>query len=65
MGRSQNFSIYLLKKGFNPGNSLKDNHNMTPVVNAQNLPNGAIMYLADNHPKLPWWKTYWGVSEDI
>lgn len=23
------------------------------------------MYLADNHPKMPWWKSYWGVNENL
>lgn len=65
MGKSQNFSIYLLKVGYNPTNSLKDNHNMKLVTSASRLPEGAVMYLADNQPKSPWWKSYWDLNENL
>lgn len=65
MGRSQNFSMYLLKQGYHSSNSLKENHNMILVANARKLPAGAVMYLTNNRPKSPWWEKYWDLQEEL
>lgn len=66
MARSRSFSIYLLKETFTPENSLKENHGMEELQEGgTNLPNGAIMYIADNERTQPWWKNYWGINKDL
>ncbi|MFC1467873.1 DUF6119 family protein [Verrucomicrobiota bacterium] len=66
MAKSRNFSIYLLKTGYNAQNALKDEHSLSePVTDAVNLPAGATLYLADNRPNDPWWKEYWGINQNL
>lgn len=66
MAKSRNFSIYLLKNVYDAQNSLKDEHSLgEPLTNIGNLPEGATLYLADNTPTDPWWKTYWGIDHDL
>ena len=68
MTKSRNFSIYLLKTGYNDQNALKDEHSMgepLPLADAENLPGGATLYLADKTPRDPWWKSYWGINRDL
>lgn len=63
MAKSRNFSIFLLKTGFDAKNALKDEHSLgEPLVEVENLPVGATLYLADNVPTDPWWKSYWGIN---
>ncbi|MBR5208640.1 MAG: TIGR04141 family sporadically distributed protein [Paludibacteraceae bacterium] len=66
MAKSRSFSIYLLKETFNPENSLKENHGMELLQETKtNLPDDAIMYIADNVEKQPWWKCYWGIKKNL
>ena len=66
MAKSQNFSVYLLKEGFNAENTLKEGHSMTRVEeNNTKLPHGSVMFIIGNPPKNPWWKDYWGLSQNI
>jgi len=65
MAKSRSFSIFLLKDGFNAQNSLKEDHTLKECRKASNLPNGSVLYLSDKHPADPWWKTYWGISQDL
>ena len=66
MATSNGFSIYLLKNDFTPEDSLKEEHKMV-LINEETsqLPEGALFYLADNPPKSPWWKKYWGISKKL
>jgi uncharacterized protein (TIGR04141 family) len=66
MAKSRNFSIYLLKTGYNAQNALKDSHSLgEPLTDVENLPAGATLYLADNNPIDPWWKAYWGINRHL
>ena len=66
MAKSRNFSVYLLKKGFDAQNSLKEEHHLTPLNEADtNIPAGGIMYYGQNQTKSPWWKEYWGISQNL
>jgi uncharacterized protein (TIGR04141 family) len=66
MAKSRGFSIYLLKDAFNAQNSLKDEHGLELVSEENtNLPEGAIMYIADRPSNEPWWKDYWGISKNL
>lgn len=66
MAKSRNFSIYLLKDGFTSENSLKEDHGLE-IIEEENtdLPEGAIMYVADNRGTIPWWKNYWKIEKDL
>ncbi len=66
MAKSRNFSVYLLKNGFNAQNSLKDEHHLI-LLNETNtsIPADGIMYYGQNPTKSPWWKEYWGINQDL
>lgn len=63
MAKSRSFSVYLLKQGFSYENALRTDNLQSAT--AQNLPNGAHMYISSNNRIQPWWKEYWGVQNDI
>ena len=66
MAKSRNFSVYLLKNGFNAQNSLKEDHHLVRLDEADtNIPAGGIMYYGQNSTRAPWWKKYWGISQDL
>ncbi len=64
MSKSQPFSIYLLKEGFDAANSLKEDHKLETVT-ASNLPESTVLHVLDNRPKPPWWKEYFGISKEL
>ena len=66
MAKSKNFSIYLLKNGFDARNSLKEGHNLRLLEEMDtNIPQGGIMYYGQNQTRAPWWKEYWGISLEL
>ena len=65
MAKSRTFCIYLLKEGFNAGNALKTDHSLGDPADASQLPEGATLYVLDKSPSQPWWKAYWGVSQNL
>ena len=66
MAKSRNFSVYLLKNGFNAHNSLKEGHHLNLLRETDtSIPVGGIMYYGQNPTKSPWWKEYWGISQDL
>jgi len=66
MAKSRNFSIYLLKTGYNAQNALKEEHSLgEPLTSVELLPAGATLYIADNIPAEPWWKAYWGINNNL
>lgn len=65
MSKSRSFSIYLLKQGFDASNALKDDHRLDGAVDAANLPDGASIFVLDNHPIEPWWKGYFGIKKNL
>lgn len=64
MSRARPFSIYLLKEGFDATNSLREDHDLE-AADATDLPEGAALYILDAHPKPPWWRSYFGVTEPL
>jgi uncharacterized protein (TIGR04141 family) len=62
MAKSRPFSIYLLKAGQDATNSLKEDHELE-ATEANNLPQGALLYILDATPTPPWWKGYFGIQE--
>ncbi len=66
MTRSRNFSVYLLKPDYGVHNALKEGHLLNgPLDDVKNLPDGASLYLDDNTPTTPWWKSYWGINREL
>lgn len=66
MAKSRNFSVYLLKRGFNADNALKDENNLTRLTEDEtNIPEGGVMYFGQSPIKQPWWKEYWGINQDL
>lgn len=66
MAKSRNFSVYLLKHGFNADNSLKDEHNLTRLEEDEtNIPDGGVMYYGQSQTTPPWWKAYWGINQEL
>lgn len=63
MTKSRSFSIYLLKAGFDASNALKENHALEEGAEATLLPDGATLFVLDNPPRDPWWKSYFGVTK--
>jgi uncharacterized protein (TIGR04141 family) len=59
------FSIFLLKNGFNPTNSLANDHGLQLAVGATNLPTGTSLYILDSERTRPWWRSYFGVQEEL
>lgn len=65
MSKSRSFSIYLLKDGFDQTNTLKDDHALAETAAADNLPEGATLFILDNQPNPPWWKGYFGITQNL
>lgn len=66
MAKSRSFSIFLLKEGFTPLNSLKEDHSLG-LLEEENthLPEEAVLYISDRPANPPWWKSYWGIEKDL
>lgn len=65
MTKTRSFSIYLLKEGFDASNSLKEDHALDDAVAGEALPEGATLYVLDNAPTPPWWKSYFDIRKDL
>lgn len=65
MSKSRSFSIYLLKQGVDASNALKEDHALGDPIHGDALPEGATLYILDNPPHPPWWKSYFGITENL
>lgn len=65
MSKSRSFSIYLLKPTHDATNTLKDDHELVDDVDADDLPDDAILYVLDSQPKPPWWRSYFGITKNL
>jgi uncharacterized protein (TIGR04141 family) len=65
MSKSRSFSIYLLKEGFDSSNALKDDHKLDDEIVGERLPENATLYILDNQPTPPWWKSYFGIQQPL
>lgn len=65
MTKTRSFSIFLLKDGFDATNALKEDNTLHTDVVGDNLPEGAVLFVLDNPPHPPWWKSYFGLQKDL
>lgn len=65
MSKSRSFSIYLLKEGFDATNTLKEDSALEDGVDANDLPEGASLYVLDSQETPPWWKGYFGIQKHL
>jgi uncharacterized protein (TIGR04141 family) len=65
MAKTRSFSIYLLKEGYDASNSLREDHSLDDGVSADGLPPNATLFVLDNEPHPPWWKSYFGVQKNL
>ncbi|RZT90029.1 uncharacterized protein (TIGR04141 family) [Azospira oryzae] len=65
MAKSRSFSIYLLKPGYSAANALRLGHALADNVVADNLPDGATLYILDSVPRPPWWKEYFAIDKEL
>lgn len=64
MSKTRSFSIYLLKEGY-ATNALKEDHALDDQIAGEALPDGATLYVLDNPPTPPWWRTYFGIKANL
>lgn len=65
MTKSRTFSIFLLKKGFDATNALREDHALESGVSARELPEGATLFILDSEPRQPWWKSFFGIDKNL
>ena len=66
MSKSRTFSLYLLKENYNASNALKPDNSLEDISEkCSALPQGVTLYIMDKHPTPPWWKNFWGISQDL
>ena len=65
MSKSNSFTIYLLKKGYDDKNSLKKDHPLEKGVKATNLPMRCTLFVLDIRPRNLWWRSYFGISPGL
>lgn len=63
--KTRSFSIFLLKDGFDSSNCLEEDHLLRSDFQAHNLPKGATLFVLDNQPREPWWRSYFGVVNEL
>jgi uncharacterized protein (TIGR04141 family) len=61
MTKTRSLSIYLLKEGFHAANALKADNGLKADVAGTNLPAVASLFVLDNLPREPWWKSFFGI----
>lgn len=64
MPKTKPFSIYLLKDGFDHTNALKDEHTLEDAE-ANDLPEGAHLFILDTPARPPWWRQYFGIEKEL
>jgi uncharacterized protein (TIGR04141 family) len=65
MAKTRSFSIFLLKEDFDASNALKEDNDLRSDFVGDSLPEGAILFVLDNNPRPPWWRSYFGLQQDI
>ena len=65
MTKTHSFSIFLLKEGSDAANSLKDDNPLQTDIVGDNLPEGAVLFVLDNPPRPPWWKSFFGLQKEL
>src|SRR5690606_37948564 len=67
MGKKRSFSIHLLKDGFGPFNTFKEDHPLEMIDEEENtkLPENAVTYISAKAARDTWWKAYWGINKNL
>ena len=65
MARSRDFTLYLLKEGFDSSNSLREENSLVESVSASSLPADSALFVLDSQPRPPWWRDYFGISMNL
>lgn len=60
--KTRTFSIFLLKLGYDAKNSLKPDNQLIDAYQAENLPQGASLFISDKDSTTPWSATNSGPS---
>lgn len=63
--KSHSFSIYLLRAGETPESSLRDDTKLEEASSPSSTPEESRLYILDSPPREPWWKGYFGVTENL
>lgn len=64
MSKTNPFSIYLLKHGFDHLNALKVDHTLEEADGSE-LPVGAHLFILDTPSRPPWWRAYFGIEKEL
>jgi len=65
MAPSRLFSIFLLKSEYDAAAALRKDNTLSDNVPATGLPAGATLFVLDGIPQNPWWKSYFGIQQDL
>lgn len=63
--KTKSFSIFLLKAGYDAQNALKPDHQLLDSFHANNLPQGASLFISDRFRTIPWWVDYFSIEGDL
>ncbi|MFJ5457164.1 TIGR04141 family sporadically distributed protein [Pectobacterium sp. CHL-2024] len=63
--KTRSFSIFLLKAGYDAQNALKPDHQLLDDFQAQNLPQGASLFISDRFRTTPWWVSYFSIGGNL
>ncbi|WP_301154119.1 TIGR04141 family sporadically distributed protein [Metapseudomonas otitidis] len=63
--KSRHFSVYLLKESYNSENSLKQDSDLKKAEAPSSTPTGSSLFILDSERREPWWKSYFGVKEEL
>lgn len=63
--KTRSFSVFLLKPGFAGDTALEESANLEECDEFTGLPEGSSIYILDNPPYPPWWRSYFGISEEL
>lgn len=55
----------MLKLGYDAQNALKPDHQLLDNFQAENLPQGASLFISDKFRTIPWWVSYFSVGGDL
>lgn len=63
--KTRTFSIFLLKLGYDAKNSLKPDNQLIDAYQAENLPQGASLFISDKDSTTPWWVSYFSINGNL
>jgi uncharacterized protein (TIGR04141 family) len=63
--KTRSLSIFLLKEGIGHANALVEDHRLGEPVIGATIPNGSVLYVFDGPRREPWWKMYFGITQEL